>query len=88
MSLAQTDRYYSKTSDCPCLLITKTYIRLNRKGVGLLVANNAKIKFKTMKFQAFVTRKKSILELETEMLNGQKLQGPETAAEVEQTKLN
>ena len=39
-------------------------------------------------FQAFVTRKKSILELETEMLNGQKLQGPETAAEVAQTKLN
>lgn len=31
---------------------------------------------------AFVTRKKSIVELETEMLNGQKLQGPETAAEV------
>ena len=33
-------------------------------------------------FQAFVNRKKTILELETEMLNGQKLQGPETAAEV------
>jgi len=32
--------------------------------------------------EAFVTRKKSIAELETEMLNGQKLQGPETAAEV------
>jgi len=32
--------------------------------------------------EAFVTRKKSIIELETEMLNGQKLQGPETAAEV------
>jgi len=32
--------------------------------------------------EAFVTRKKSIVELETEMLNGQKLQGPETAAEV------
>ena len=27
-------------------------------------------------------RKKSIVELEVEMLNGQKLQGPETAAEV------
>jgi len=27
-------------------------------------------------------RKKSIVELETDMLNGQKLQGPETAAEV------
>ena len=39
-------------------------------------------------FQAFVMRKKSILELETEMLNGQKLQGPETAAEVEQTRPN
>jgi len=32
--------------------------------------------------EAFVTRKKSIVELESEMLNGQKLQGPETAAEV------
>jgi len=32
--------------------------------------------------QAFVERKKSIVELEGEMLNGQKLQGPETAAEV------
>eukprot|EP00092_Neocalanus_flemingeri_P084059 GFUD01105569.1.p1 GENE.GFUD01105569.1~~GFUD01105569.1.p1 ORF type:complete len:378 (+),score=104.32 GFUD01105569.1:84-1217(+) len=32
--------------------------------------------------EAFVTRKKSIVDLETEMLNGQKLQGPETAAEV------
>jgi len=32
--------------------------------------------------EAFVTRKTSIAELETEMLNGQKLQGPETAAEV------
>lgn len=32
--------------------------------------------------EAFVARKKSIVELETEMLNGQKLQGPETAAEV------
>lgn len=32
--------------------------------------------------EAFVTRKKSMVELETEMLNGQKLQGPETAAEV------
>jgi glycerol-3-phosphate dehydrogenase (NAD+) len=32
--------------------------------------------------EAFVTRKKSIAELEVEMLNGQKLQGPETAAEV------
>merc|ERR1711936_1163576 len=32
--------------------------------------------------QAFVTTRKSIAELETEMLNGQKLQGPETAAEV------
>jgi len=32
--------------------------------------------------QAFVERKKSIAELEGEMLNGQKLQGPETAAEV------
>lgn len=31
---------------------------------------------------AFITTKKSISELETEMLNGQKLQGPETAAEV------
>ena len=27
-------------------------------------------------------RKKSIVELESDMLNGQKLQGPETAAEV------
>ena len=33
--------------------------------------------------QAFVERKKSIVELEGEMLNGQKLQGPETAAEVQ-----
>ena len=33
-------------------------------------------------FQAFVVRKKSIVELESDMLNGQKLQGPETAAEV------
>jgi len=32
--------------------------------------------------QAFITSKKSIAELETELLNGQKLQGPETAAEV------
>jgi len=32
--------------------------------------------------EAFVTRKKTIAELEAEMLNGQKLQGPETAAEV------
>merc|ERR1711936_1359908 len=32
--------------------------------------------------EAFVSRKKSIAELEGEMLNGQKLQGPETAAEV------
>jgi len=32
--------------------------------------------------EAFVTRKVSIAELEVEMLNGQKLQGPETAAEV------
>lgn len=32
--------------------------------------------------EAFVTRKTSIAELEVEMLNGQKLQGPETAAEV------
>jgi len=32
--------------------------------------------------EAFVVRKKSVAELETEMLNGQKLQGPETAAEV------
>jgi len=32
--------------------------------------------------EAFVTCKKSYLELEAEMLNGQKLQGPETAAEV------
>jgi len=32
--------------------------------------------------QAFVTTRKSLSELETEMLNGQKLQGPETAAEV------
>ena len=32
--------------------------------------------------QAFVVRKKSIVELESDMLNGQKLQGPETAAEV------
>merc|ERR1712165_550116 len=32
--------------------------------------------------EAFVSRKKSIAELEVEMLNGQKLQGPETAAEV------
>ena len=32
--------------------------------------------------QAFVERKKSIVELEGEMLEGQKLQGPETAAEV------
>ena len=29
-----------------------------------------------------LSRKKSIAELEVEMLNGQKLQGPETAAEV------
>ena len=27
-------------------------------------------------------RKRSIVELESDMLNGQKLQGPETAAEV------
>ena len=32
--------------------------------------------------QAFVVRKRSIVELESDMLNGQKLQGPETAAEV------
>jgi len=32
--------------------------------------------------EAFVVRKKSIVELESDMLNGQKLQGPETAAEV------
>jgi len=32
--------------------------------------------------EAFVRTKKPIAELETEMLNGQKLQGPETAAEV------
>merc|ERR1712215_453252 len=32
--------------------------------------------------EAFVTLKKSMVELEKEMLNGQKLQGPETAAEV------
>lgn len=32
--------------------------------------------------EAFVTRKASIAVLEAEMLNGQKLQGPETAAEV------
>jgi len=32
--------------------------------------------------EAFVTRKNSMVELEAEMLNGQKLQGPETAAEV------
>jgi len=32
--------------------------------------------------EAFVTRKASIAQLEAEMLNGQKLQGPETAAEV------
>jgi len=32
--------------------------------------------------EAFVTRKASIAVLEQEMLNGQKLQGPETAAEV------
>ena len=30
----------------------------------------------------YLVRKKSIAELEVEMLNGQKLQGPETAAEV------
>ena len=29
-----------------------------------------------------MVRKKSIVELESDMLNGQKLQGPETAAEV------
>ena len=34
-----------------------------------------------------MTRKKSIAELETEMLNGQKLQGPETAAEVSNEKV-
>ncbi|KAK3558575.1 hypothetical protein QTP86_021650 [Hemibagrus guttatus] len=32
--------------------------------------------------EAFVTSGKSIAELETEMLNGQKLQGPQTSAEV------
>lgn len=32
--------------------------------------------------QAFITSKKSFAELEIELLNGQKLQGPETAAEV------
>jgi len=32
--------------------------------------------------EAFVRTKKPIAELEAEMLNGQKLQGPETAAEV------
>jgi len=32
--------------------------------------------------QAFITSKKSIAQLEEELLNGQKLQGPETAAEV------
>lgn len=32
--------------------------------------------------EAFVTSGKSIKELETEMLNGQKLQGPITAEEV------
>ena len=37
--------------------------------------------------QAFVERKKSIAELEGEMLNGQKLQGPETAAEVVRKKI-
>ena len=31
---------------------------------------------------SLLCRKKSIAELEVEMLNGQKLQGPETAAEV------
>jgi len=32
--------------------------------------------------EAFIIKKKSIADLEAEMLNGQKLQGPETAAEV------
>ena len=33
-------------------------------------------------FICLLSRKKSIADLEVEMLNGQKLQGPETAAEV------
>ena len=40
---------------------------------------------KHLLLQAFVVRKKSIVELESDMLNGQKLQGPETAAEVIKT---
>ena len=66
-------------------LITTCYGGRNRK-VSEVSSNTTLvttyISDTVMLVQAFVVRKKSIVELESDMLNGQKLQGPETAAEV------
>ena len=65
-------------------LITTCYGGRNRKvsEVSSNIGDNIYISDTVMLAQAFVVRKKSIVELESDMLNGQKLQGPETAAEV------
>ena len=66
-------------------LITTCYGGRNRK-VSEVSRNTCNYVYSSnitvMLAQAFVVRKKSIVELESDMLNGQKLQGPETAAEV------
>ena len=65
-------------------LITTCYGGRNRKvsEVSRNTSDNFYNSNTVMLAQAFVVRKKSIVELESDMLNGQKLQGPETAAEV------
>ena len=65
-------------------LITTCYGGRNRKvsEVSRNTSDNFNNSNTVMLAQAFVVRKKSIVELESDMLNGQKLQGPETAAEV------